>query len=74
MFLTLIPIWLPDYKLTQTGTIEIRNKKKSQLKKVTGFEVHYFIFLPLPKYSFYGFLLPKIIICQEGKLIGFVSS
>ncbi|KAG5138764.1 hypothetical protein JHK82_023495 [Glycine max] len=26
------------YKLTQSGTVELRNKKKSQLKKVTGFQ------------------------------------
>ncbi|TKY66048.1 WD repeat-containing protein 44 [Spatholobus suberectus] len=29
---------IEDYKLTQSGTIEVRNKKKSQLKKVTGFQ------------------------------------
>ncbi|KAK7338677.1 hypothetical protein VNO77_19302 [Canavalia gladiata] len=29
---------IEDYKLTQTGTIELRNKKKSLLKKVTGFQ------------------------------------
>ncbi|XP_061369252.1 uncharacterized protein LOC133312115 [Gastrolobium bilobum] len=29
---------IEDYKFTQTGTVELRNKKKSQLKKVTGFQ------------------------------------
>ncbi|KHN16217.1 WD repeat-containing protein 44 [Glycine soja] len=29
---------IEDYKLTQSDTIELRNKKKSQLKKVTGFQ------------------------------------
>ena len=29
---------IEDNKLTQNSTIELRNKKKSQLKKVTGFE------------------------------------
>ncbi|XP_058721846.1 uncharacterized protein LOC131593382 [Vicia villosa] len=29
---------IEDYKLAQTTTIELRNKKKSQLKKVTGFQ------------------------------------
>ncbi|CAJ1798316.1 unnamed protein product [Sphenostylis stenocarpa] len=29
---------LVDYKLSQSGTIELRNKKKNLLKKVTGFQ------------------------------------
>ena len=40
IWLILISIWSPDYKLTQSGTVELRNKKKSQLKKVTGFQVN----------------------------------
>ncbi|XP_027351284.1 WD repeat-containing protein 44-like [Abrus precatorius] len=29
---------IEDYKLTQTGTVELRNKRKNLLKKVTGFQ------------------------------------
>ncbi|KAK7395319.1 hypothetical protein VNO78_15870 [Psophocarpus tetragonolobus] len=29
---------IDDYKLTQTGSVELRNKKKSMLRKVTGFQ------------------------------------
>jgi hypothetical protein len=54
-FLTLISIWLPDYKLSQTNTVELRTKKKSQLKKVTGFQVNY---------SLFNFLSLIITLCQ----------
>lgn len=51
MFLTVISICIPDYKLAQSNTIELRNKKKSQLKKVTGFQVNYSLYAVFTSYN-----------------------